>query len=307
MSIFFKYDCTVILPTYFPGDEILDNINSIPKQVKIIIVDNSFDNRLLNKIKNFSNCEYYNIGDVGLGKTFNFALQKVKTKFILLTQPDVILRNNCLINLINGINKYEKAGIAVPVVFDLGKYSEYDFYDLKYSRSKKTFNQKLIKNKINIVPSGDFCVDAVNATTMLIKTNLIKKIGGWDDNIYVYLEDIDICLRMYLNGYNIVKIANAFVDHKGWSSHFAEIKDTMNLTRIWHFTWSSIYFNFKFCNKNHALFFFLKLFLKSLFKGFLYGIIFNKNKFIVNKTKISACISIILNKGSYFRIKHKVN
>ena len=98
-------NCTVVLPTYFPGDEILDNIQSIPKEVRILVIDNSYDDRLRKKINNFSNCEYFNIGDVGLGKTFNFALKKISTDYMLLTQPDVVLRDGCLNNLILGMKK----------------------------------------------------------------------------------------------------------------------------------------------------------------------------------------------------------
>lgn len=300
-------NCTVVLPTYFPGDEILNNIESISKDVRVLVVDNSFDNRLKDKISKFSNCEYFNIGDVGLGKTFNFALERIETDYMLLTQPDVVLRENCLNNLILGMQKYPTAGMVVPIVYDLGNYSRYDFYDLKYSKKNKKFYQNKFKNKINIEPVGDFCVDAVNATTMLIRTEVMKKIGGWDNKIYVYLEDIDICLRLYLNNYSIVKIKNAVVDHKGWSSHFSEIEDTMNITRIWHFAWSSMYFNFKFCNKFIALSFLFKMILKSSFKLFFNLIVANKDKYKVNRTRLSACRSIILSKGSYFRIKHKVD
>lgn len=299
-------NCTVVLPTYFPGDEILDNIKSISKDIKILVIDNSFDERLKKKISKFSNCEYFNIGDVGLGKTFNFALKKIDTDYMLLTQPDVVLRQDCLNNLILGMERYPTAGMVVPIVYDLGNYSKYDFYDLKYSKKTKKFNQDKLKNKINIKPAGDFCVDAVNATTMLIRTKTVKKIGGWDSNIYVYLEDIDICLRMYLDNYSVVKIKDAVVDHKGWSSHFSEIKDTMNITRIWHFAWSSIYFNFKFCNKLTAYSFLFNMILKSSAKLLFSLITRNKEKYKVNKTRLSACHSIAFNKGSYFRIKHKV-
>ena len=114
--------------------------------------------------------------------------------------------------------------MVAPIVFDNKIYSKYDFYDLKYSKKNKTFLDKKIK-KNSILPSGDFCVDAVNATTMLIRVEALKRINGWDNNYYVYLEDIDICLRLKLNNYSIIKIADAKVDHLGWSSHFAEIKD----------------------------------------------------------------------------------
>ena len=297
--------CTVVLPTFFPGDEIFENLKSIPTDLKIIIVDNSYNQSVKEKISTYENCEYHNIGDVGLGKTFNFALSKVQTPYVLLTQPDVILRKNCIENLIQGFEKYKNAGMVVPIVFDNKIYSKYDFYDLKYSRKKKIFLNK--KNKINLtLPSGDFCVDAVNATTMLIKVEPLKKIYGWDDNYYVYLEDIDICLRLKLNDYSIIKIAEAKVDHLGWSSHFAEIKDTMNVSRIWHFTWSSLYFENKYCRKSIVLKKLFRILFFSTFKLVLNLIIFRFNKVHQNIIKLSACFAFILKRGSYFRVKHKV-
>ena len=297
--------CTVVLPTFFPGDEIFENLKSIPTDLKIIIVDNSYNQSVKEKISKYENCEYHNIGDVGLGKTFNFALSKVQTPYVLLTQPDVILRKNCIENLIQGFEKYKNAGMVVPIVFDNKIYSKYDFYDLKYSRKKKIFLNK--KNKINSTfPSGDFCVDAVNATTMLIRVEALEKINGWDDNYYVYLEDIDICLRLKLNDYSIIKIAEAKVDHLGWSSHFTEIKDTMNVSRIWHFTWSSLYFENKYCRKSVVLKKLFRIIFFSTFKLVLNLIIFRFNKVNQNIIKLSACFAFILKRGSYFRIKHKV-
>lgn len=298
--------CTVVLPTFFPGEQIINCIEAIPKIFKILIIDNSYDNRLIKFIKNYKNIEYHNIGDVGLGKTFNYALSIIKTELIFLTQPDVILRKNCLENLINSVELYPLAGILAPVVFDNGIYSKYDFYDLKYDKINKIFNNKKFKDGINILPSGDYSVDAINATSMLLKTNLMKKIGGWDDNIYVYLEDIDISLRLKLNGNEIIKIRSSEVDHKGFSSHFLEIKETMNLSRIWHFTWSSIYFQKKFGKKYIYILNLAKVIFFSATKNIFHLFFFNKRKLNINNIKISACISHILNKGSYFRSKHKV-
>jgi GT2 family glycosyltransferase len=298
--------CTVVLPTFFPGAQIINCIEAIPKIFKILIIDNSYDNRLIKFIKNYKNIEYHNIGDVGLGKTFNYALSIIKTELIFLTQPDVILRKKCLENLINSVELYPLAGILAPVVFDNGIYSKYDFYDLKYNKINKILNNKKFKDGINILPTGDYSVDAINATSMLLKTNLMKKIGGWDDNIYVYLEDIDISLRLKLNGNEIIKIRNSEVDHKGFSSHFLEIKETMNLSRIWHFTWSSIYFQKKFGKKYIYILNLAKVIFFSVTKNIFHLFFFNKRKLNINNIKISACISHILNKGSYFRSKHKV-
>ena len=298
--------CPVVLPTFFPGPEIYQNLKSIPITLKILIIDNSNDETLREKIKNHKNCEYYNIGDAGLGKTFNFALKKVQTEFMLLTQPDVVLRDKCIENLLNGMRKYPNAGICAPVVYDNGVYSKYDFYDLKYDKIKKKFNYQKLKNKIYTFPSGDYCVDAINATTMLIRVKAIKDIGGWDDDIYVYLEDIDISLRMNLANYRIIKILDAVVDHMGWSSHFSTIKNTMNVSRIWHFTWSSLYFQRKFCNKILVYQSVFGIIFLCILKNLFHLITFNLKKFKINNIKISACLSLILNRGSYFRVKHNV-
>ena len=298
--------CTVILPTFFPGEQIVKCIETVPKIFKIVIIDNSYDDRLIKFIKKYNNIEYHNIGDVGLGKTFNYALSIIKTELIFLTQPDVTLRSNCLENLINSTLLYPSAGILSPIVFDNGIYSKYDFYDLKYDKINKVFNNKKFKDGINIVPSGDYSVDAINATSMLLNTNLMKTIGGWDNNIYVYLEDIDISLRLKLNGNEIIKVRSAEVDHKGFSSHFLEIKDTMNLSRVWHFTWSSIYFKKKFCNQYVFILSIAKVIFVALVKNIFHLFFFNQKKFIINNIKISACVSHILNKGSYFRSKHQI-
>tara|TARA_B110000259_G_C13927522_1_gene367521 strand:+ start:58 stop:987 length:930 start_codon:yes stop_codon:yes gene_type:complete len=298
--------CTVVLPTFFPGDEIFNNLESIPSELQVLVIDNSYDNRLEEKLKNYKQCVYFNIGDVGLSKTFNFALNKIQTPYALITQPDVTLRENCIQNLLVGFNKYKDAGFVVPIVYDNGTYSKYDFYDFKYSKKKRIIKDNKNKNKNNLIPSGNFCVDAVNSTTIMFKTDTLKNIGGWDENIYAYFEDMDISLRLVLKKYSIIKIANAIVDHKGWSSHYNSINDTMNITRIWHFTWGGMYFKNKYCRKSDVIYELVRNILKLLLKNLFHILTFNYRKLKINKVKLSAYYSFIMKKGSYFRVKHNV-
>ena len=46
------------------------------------------------------------------------------------------------------------------------------------------------------IPSGDICVEAVKCNSNVVKKKIIKKIKGWDENIYTYHEDVDLCLRL---------------------------------------------------------------------------------------------------------------
>ena len=209
---------TIIIPTFYPGRIIKKCLASLPPVSEIIIIDNGEDLELeeiikLQKLK----IKHFKVGDIGLSKSFNIALAKSKNENILITQPDVYFEKNSIINLIKAQKRYKKVGIISPLLFEKKKYSQYDYLDLSLSKLGNLQNKKK-KKKINILPSGDICVEAVNATAMLIKKSIIKKINGWDENIYTYHEDIDLCLRLRRKKYSIMKIKNSIAHHIGFGS-----------------------------------------------------------------------------------------
>ena len=71
------------------------------------------------------------------------------------------------------------------MIYEKGIYSKYDFLDLSLNKLGEVINKRRAKNKYK-VPSGDFCVEAVNATAMLFRKSFIENINGWDENIYTY-------------------------------------------------------------------------------------------------------------------------
>ena len=118
-------------------------------------------------IDRYKNIKYINTGDIGLGKTFNMALKLAKSDNIFITQPDVILRKNCLENLLLAKKKYKDAALLAPLLFEKNKYSIYDHLDLPLDKKKRIINRNS-DNRIKSYPSGDFCVEAINSTALLI-------------------------------------------------------------------------------------------------------------------------------------------
>ena len=85
-------ELTVIIVTYKTNDEILFNcINSIKKEIKIINVENSNDISHKNKIeKKYENVEVILSGkNLGYGSANNLGLENVKTRYVLISNPDV--------------------------------------------------------------------------------------------------------------------------------------------------------------------------------------------------------------------------
>ena len=295
-------DYTIAIATFYPGDIINKCLASLPTDKEILIIDNGNDKKLrqnLSKINN-DNIYYYNIGDVGISKSLNFAVSKSSNNYVFITQPDVIISSKSIDNLINAFEKYEKIGIASPLTFDDENYSQYDHYELKISKSGKLLNNNKKKFLLKR-PDGNICVEAINSTALLVKKDVVEKIGKWDENIYTYLEDIDICLRLRFAGYQIIKVADSTAYHVGFASHEKKNHKKHDMLRNWHFCWSSIYFKKKHATKKNFIMFYINIFFKSFFKSIIYLGLLNIKKSEINFIKLRACFSFLFLKKSSFR------
>lgn len=72
-------------------------------------------------------------------------------------------------------------------------------------------------------------VDWVNAALLLFPSGVYAEIGGFDDEYHMYCEDVDICLRLRLAGYQLVEASDACV------THVARRASRKNLRHfVWH-------------------------------------------------------------------------
>ena len=93
---------TVVIVTYKTNKQILDQcIKSILGKAKILIVENSYNKELkLSYEKNFPNLEVFLTGsNLGYGGGNNKGLSLVKTKYALISNPDVIYEEDFFNNL----------------------------------------------------------------------------------------------------------------------------------------------------------------------------------------------------------------
>ena len=294
---------TIVIPTFYPGKIIKKCLASLPLTSEIIIIDNGKDLELEKIIKQQKHkIKHYKVGDVGLSKSFNIALAKSKNENILITQPDVCFEKNSIINLVKAQKKYNKAGIISPLLFEKNKYSQYDYLDLSLSKLG-TLENKRRSEKVSIFPSGDICVEAVNATAMLIKKSIIKKINGWDENIYTYHEDIDLCLRLRKKKYSIMKVKNSIVHHIGFGSNKKKNKAKAEQSRNWHYCWSSLYFKDKYSPKINFISFYVKNLVKYFLKTILNFLLLRNKKFVLNLMRLRACLNYLFIKKASYRVK----
>ena len=299
-------EVTIVICSYFSHEKLSKLVDSINKRFKILIIDNAREFNIKNYYDNFSNVNYYiPEKDLGLSGSYNYALYSVITPYIFITQPDVTLDAVAINKLYDAMKKYNNCAIlSSKVVYD-DRQLDTDYRLLKFNRNNKIINlkKKFQNNFLYEEIKGDICVDAVTCTTMFINCEFIKEIGGWDNNFFMYCEDIDLCLRARINSYQIIKVFDSKVKHLAFSSHSRNNDKVFNDKRNWHWAWSQIYFHRKHNEKYYYYKVVFKLVVVSFIKMILYFLLFKK-KYRSYFFKFYGGITSFINFSAFYRSNH---
>ena len=273
-------DITVIITSFHSGEKIFNCIESINKDVKIIVVENSNDQELKEKIQS----KYKNVDcilskeNLGYGAGNNLGLSKVLTNYALIVNPDVTLENDTIDNFFLSINSIKDFGIIAPISKD------------------EIYTNFSIDNDNNLKE-----VESVKGFAMFLSMNNLKEIKFFDENFFLYFEEIDLCKRIRKNDIKIYIDPSIKVNHLGGTSHNSEINKTMELSRNWHWMWSSFYYHKKHYGYFNSLVKISPKLLSSLIKFIFYLLIFQKFKSDIYKHRVFGIINSVLLKKSWYR------
>ena len=278
-----SYDkITVVVNTFNSEDKIHQCLNSIDTRVKIIIIENSSDFKFKERIeKKYSNVECYLSGkNLGYAKGNNLGLSKVKSDYALILNPDAFLEKGTLDRLIFTANNLKDFSIIGPAKQD--EFSDYD---------------------INEKKADIFEVSTLKGFAMFLNLKQFETIGFFDENFFIYLEEVDLCKRLKKNNKKIYLDKKVLVNHLGGSSHNEKINFEMELSRNWHWMWSLFYYN-----KKHFGYFISLLkvsgkFFSYFVKTILYTLVLNKNKQKIYYQRFSGLFNSIIGRASWYRPK----
>ena len=275
-------DLTVVITSFHSRDKIFSCINSVDINIKIIVIDNSNDQILKKEIQS----KYQNVEcilskeNLGYGAGNNLGLSMVKTSYALIMNPDVCLKKDAIKNFFITINNLENFGIIAPI----SKNEKYYKFDIN--------NDKYLKE-----------VDNVKGFAMFLNMENLKKINFFDENFFLYFEEIDLCKRLKDINSRIFIDPTIEVSHLGGSSHNSQIEMPMELSRNWHWMWSTFYFHKKHYGYFSALIKILPKLCSSLIKFIIFFIVLKSNKSEIYKHRFLGIINSVLLRKSWYRPK----
>ncbi len=271
-----------------------DCISSVPKDVKIIVVDNSNNKYFKDEVeKKYNNVRcILSENNLGMGAGNNYGLNEIDTDYGFIINPDVVLRDNTIDEIIIASKEIDSFSIIAPIM------EEKDYPNFKLSKKKE----------IKDLNNEPFKVDSVDGFAMLLNLPRLNKLENFsskkyfDENIFLYLENDDLCKRVSESGENIYVVPNSKIKHLGAKAVDEKYKHEIELSRNWHWVWSRFYFNKK---HNGYIYAFIKvcpIFISAFFKMLLYSLINNKKKKIYF-FRVLGFLNAALGKKSFYRPK----
>tara|TARA_B100000029_G_scaffold496255_1_gene562315 strand:- start:222 stop:1070 length:849 start_codon:yes stop_codon:yes gene_type:complete len=277
------HDITVVITTFKSESKIYDCLNSINPSVKIIVIENSNNFKFKEKLETeYPNLKCYLAGEnLGYAKGNNLGLSKVKTKFALIINPDARLGDSALENFFKSSKIIPNFAIISPYLQEQNNNSVNKFSKI----------QELVE------------VNSVKGFAMFLNIEQFKDIGYFDDNFFIYFEEIDLCRRIKKMKKNIYLDPSIKIFHAGGQSHDVSVNFEMELSRNWHWMWSTFYYHKKYKGYLIALIAVSPKLISAFLKTIFYSLTLRKEKKLIYFQRASGLTNAILCKKSWYRPK----
>lgn len=213
---------------------------------EVIVVDNnSTDGSMQMVAEKFPTViRIENKDNAGFGKANNQGVAIAKGEYILFLNPDTVMPEDFFTKTIGYMDAHPEAGSIGPKLLDgKGQFApdgKKSFPSLSVAIFKttginKVFSKSPYFNKYYAVHIGDdetAAVDVLSGCCMLVRTSVLPKIGGaFDEDYFMYCEDVDLSYRIQKAGYQNIYFPEATLIHyKGESTR----KATLSYVRIFN-------------------------------------------------------------------------
>ena len=230
-------ELSIIIVNYKSWSVLEKCIESISSKNKsnneIIIVDNHSDDNLVKEYKiKYNKCKWIiNDKNLGFSKACNIGAKAAKYEHFVFLNPDTELGTNCLIQLKSNIINYPNSIISISQLdshgnktFPYGKFLSIKTFNgiirllfrfLKFESRLEDHEKPLLKP------------DWVSGSFLSIDKKNFNKLGGWDEDYWMYYEDMDLCKRAKNIGMEIILINSISCTHHHGKSSRIDQKITL--------------------------------------------------------------------------------
>ncbi|AKB46567.1 Rhamnosyl transferase [Methanosarcina sp. Kolksee] len=203
------------------------NFDTMNKPIKIIEfskTDKAFEKKQDENVENYINklelVLLRNDDNYGFAEGNNigikYSLENLHPDYMLFLNNDTVVEEQFLKEMITWTETDEKIAAAGPTIYyydepekisSAGSNMEYKIINIP----KKKRNKKI---KLKHEYSQAEAVSCVDGTALLVKKEVIEKVGAFDPDYFMYCEEEDWCFRMKKEGFKVLFVPKAKIWHK---------------------------------------------------------------------------------------------
>jgi GT2 family glycosyltransferase len=157
----------------------------------------------------------------GCNVCMRYALEYLNSVYVLLLNNDTVVSKDFLTQLVRVSQSDERIGIVGPKIYFYERDGRNDVinyaggtYDMKRGRLELVGYNEVDKGQYN---------DLVSGCCMLIKADIIRKMGFLDPVYFMYGEDLDYCKRVSMAHYRLIYVPSSVIWHKSSRSYTPSI------------------------------------------------------------------------------------
>jgi GT2 family glycosyltransferase len=190
---------------------------------EVIVANNdiSENEALVNLQKTFP-FQLVESGDnIGFGRGNNLGAKRAQGKILGFVNPDIVWTNECLEKIASAFDSDQKLGVLGMALLDKNKKPEAWSFDKEPSLTNLFYNNLFPlrqalgkKEKISLH-------DWVSGGALFIRTDLFFAIGGFDEQFFLYFEDVDLCGEVRKRGFSVKQDVSLSLVHLGGKSHLS--------------------------------------------------------------------------------------
>ena len=209
---------SIVILNYNGGKDVIECLESVRNidypRYEIIVVDNaSTDNSVESIRKKFPEVKIIrNESNLGFAEGNNVGIREANSHYVMLLNDDAVVGKNILKDLTAAIEERKNIGMAGPMIL---YYNDPDRIWFAGGRVNlfgyaSNWGKGLARRSC----SSPRLVDFLSGCSVLIKKEVIDKIGLLDAEYFLYFEDVDFCFRAKKAGYECLYVPSPTVWHK---------------------------------------------------------------------------------------------
>jgi len=236
---------SVIIVNYNVKAFLANALAAVERAVKgingeIIVVDNASDDGSIEMLREkFPTVRLIvNERNIGFGAANNLAMQQARGEFFLLLNPDTVIQEDTIRTLLDTMIRNPTVGMVGCKVLNpdgtLQLACRRSFPTpwvafTKISGLSSLFPRSKIFGKYNLTylsPDEHHEVDAISGSCMFVRRTVYEQIGGFDEQFFMYGEDLDWCYRIKQAGWSVWYVPSTQIIHyKGESTRRSNLDE----------------------------------------------------------------------------------